>query len=308
MTRLTHLLFLSALLALAGCPDEAGDDDTAGDDDDATADDDDATGDDDDATADDDDDTTGDDDDDMTWPVEPQDGTVMLVYSTSMGVEVVFFQAFFWDLDIHSMPETALEPPDTMDECSVFVGTWDDLAMTGEMEPLNAGVLTLTGPTGSWEVTPTGGQDPYYQEMYMASEFEFEASYDLAGSGLDLAAFEETGALYLPAPTLLTAPDPSETLHVGSELEVTWSGSGEGQVLIQITAQTVDDQAGMVYCWADNDGAFTVPASALSQMPADSEIGLTFMDVVMEPREIDGRSITFWGGSVYYLMTQDIPG
>ena len=75
------LLFLLALLLMAGCTNRSGrldsdDDDSgiSGDDDDATGDDDDATGDDDDATGD-DDDATGDDDDDDDATGDDDDST-----------------------------------------------------------------------------------------------------------------------------------------------------------------------------------------------------------------------------------------
>lgn len=282
-----HLLAVpvAALLIALGCPDIAGDDDTSGDDDDLTADDDDAS--DDDATADDDDqaddddasdDDSAGDDDDSAGPLDVSGGATLYYYNTP-GHDWSFTEVLSLGASFSAVYEygkggsgPVFDSPSEIDTCAVNVYSPADFipGTEGVAVSLSAGTMTLGAPGGTFALEPSddgSGNISYGIELDASDPAALDTSYDLSSPGDAFPAFSL--AATMPPLLLLTSPDVTDYFDLAGALDVVWDGAVVGDDLwLQLYDEAMDDEINVqIDCWVDNDGAFTVPADAVDQLP-----------------------------------------
>lgn len=132
----------------------------------------------------------------------------------------------------------------------------------GQANPLDAGEIAIVGPDASRHtVTRTDffGMVVYGGDL-PASAFQPFAEYRLEATGSPmLPGF--SGSFWTPGSLTVTAPSSSGKLTVerSQSLDLRWEGQGNGEpVLIRMTQRNTT-----VVCRAEDDGEFTIPASAL---------------------------------------------
>ncbi len=292
-------LSLGLVLALVGCPtdpvgdDDAGDDDATGDDDTA---DDDATG---------DDDTVGDDD---TYVPDETDGQLTLTYTEAAepggGVSrSARFDARFRTLVTPATGEL-VPTPAGVDQCAVNVVDDDGLgaytAATFAYE--SAGTLILGGPFDDKPMGPTQlGDEVFYQLLLdVDGELAFATTYPVSADGDAFPAFETSVKLEMPAEINLTNPAVGGNFTLQGDYEVRWDGGDTETVwLLAASAEIAiwpweESAYGFLACEVLNDGAFTLPAPMLNQMP-DGDVSLSLVQTLTHYKEVDGRWLAFSG-------------
>ncbi len=299
-----RLLVPCALLALLlGCPvqppytdDDGADDDGADDDgaDDDAADDDGA------------DDDAGDDDagDDDSAP-DAVDGYVSISFYESpdgMGGTLTgaTLSGSFYDVISEASGGVSYGMPAAVDDCALTLYDYDDLTggQAAVYDYLDAGVLTVSGPGGPF--TPPfadlgNGYWAYQMSLQPGSQLQFGATYGVAASGDEFPAFDAPGSLEMPAAIQLLSPSQTgPAFSLGGPLDVAWSGGDPGTVMIYVSVASPQLDYGYIACEASNDGAFTVPAALIQQLP-DGSATLSLMQSNWTQVAAGGRWVTVAG-------------
>ena len=137
--------------------------------------------------------------------------------------------------------------------------------MTGDMPmAIDAGVIKLTIPSGTTGTISkmTFGPIISYNQALPADAFVPAAAYQVTSSGAAVPAF--MGTFYTPGDVTLTKPalplaDPA-LLPLNAPIDLAWTGTPDGSdVIVQIKQANT-----LLVCRVTDDGAFTIPVSALA--------------------------------------------
>lgn len=153
------------------------------------------------------------------------------------------------------------------------------LAPTAPTSYLDAGSMTISGPGISSQTvaaipnSPPGPTGTYYSSQFPAGTIVNGGNYTLTGSGGGgIAAFSVTQTV----PPAFTVSNFSSlaTIDRSQPTTVNWTGGGSGSVVITIDALHFDSTLTTAYqtfvaCTVPTiAGTFTIPAAALSYLPA----------------------------------------
>ena len=280
--------------AVAGCPGNEDDDDaTSLPDDDATADDDDS------GVA--DDDTTGDDDAFVPDLVEGEVLVELNEFNNGGGGTVSNgrLYAAFYDVITPASGGPVYVFPEGTDECAVTRYTQEDIndIDPGETVYQSAGLLTLAGSGGTWEVDPiAAGTVVFYQTtLTPGTQLVYDSNYSIRTDGDDYPSFFQQDALYVPPELHLTLPTPSQNIVLSGDYLVQWTGGGTRPVWLIAAINSVQD-FGMVHCKVANDGEFTIPGKYLLQLPEGGAGTLTLAQHDDTYVDVEGMWIKLSGG------------
>ena len=155
------------------------------------------------------------------------------------------------------------------------------------VKTVSAGDLTISSPDQSMELTRE--DDGYYRNAEAPAVFWNEGdSVTVSVSGSD--SFPELEASVVgAAPLVVTLPEFSEeglTIEKGSDLEVEWTGGGEGKVYIAISPRTEGDNdkpittPGIDCSFSAKPQRARLPASFIAQLPAPDNLVTYQVDIV----------------------------
>jgi hypothetical protein len=147
-----------------------------------------------------------------------------------------------------------------------------DLLDVGPMtlEGANTGALTLTynsGQSGAYTVTGTDGS-------LNAGTLAYDTTYTFYGDGDSAQGLDGfSGELYMPSELVLTAPAMEDvgwgmqgiTASLTSDLTLSWTGSSDGLVNVDLAGSSFEGDSGAIHCVAEDDGAFTIPAAMVTE-------------------------------------------
>lgn len=129
-----------------------------------------------------------------------------------------------------------------------------------------SGAASLDLPRG------VNGAFIYYQTTASTSEIVPGGVYSVAwpGAAGGVEAESWSNAVTMPASLSITSPSLTSTVTVGSSaLPMSWTGSSSVPVTIMLTiVETGTSNYTSISCRAADDGSFTIPASAISQLPS----------------------------------------
>lgn len=175
-----------------------------------------------------------------------------------------------WDDDVYGVIWT-LEPSD-----AEFHQIW------GAMEACDAGssvtreqwgdALTFQRDDGeSWSMGWDSSTSAYAVDDLAADTYDTGALYGLAAGAADAHPAFETGGFIAPVESF-SVSSPALTgsawpvLDVERDIDVRWSGSGGGFVLVWLAGLDTGER---LFCIADDDGQFTIDSGYLSGFDAD---------------------------------------
>lgn len=182
-----------------------------------------------------------------------------------------------------------LDPMDGIDDCGVLMQGHDGLFREGDLVWLDPGGVALTTATAStaldrqeggtvlnWQSDLTAAGSPAaYGDSFGLSVLGSSGSGDWAGfDGIELPDL-----VTLPAELNLAGPYAfgNGVVMERADLPLTWSGSSANPVSIEIwgIAGGGSGNEYMVTCSVTDDGAFTIPAAVLEELPAIHGVTLT---------------------------------
>jgi hypothetical protein len=146
--------------------------------------------------------------------------------------------------------------------------------MNGSMPmAVDAGTIELTLPSGTKGTISkmTFGPIVSYNQPLPADAFVPSGAYQISASGGGVPAF--TGTFYAPGDVTIAKPalplsDPAN-LPLDAPLDVAWTGTPDGSdVIIEIKQPGT-----LLVCRVMDDGAFTIPVSALAYLKASGSGG-----------------------------------
>ncbi len=88
--------------------------------------------------------------------------------------------------------------------------------------------------------------------------------------GDDFPAFDGPDSLVLSSALQLVSPAVPDYFEFDGELPLEWNGGSLPDVTIELFDDDLEDDDNVyVHCIADNDGAFTIPAAVVDELPWD---------------------------------------
>src|ERR1017187_2730241 len=166
-------------------------------------------------------------------------------------------------------------------------GSTSGVSAGGKLTSLDAGTITINGPTGSSLTNQALTEDASYDYSYTSYEglgipgqasFSLVAgTYTLSGAGgKDVGAFSTS--LTLGSPLTITGGLPSTVVR-SAGLPLSWTGGNASDlvVIVGLSENTIGTGSSAVTSGAEfictttaGQGGFTVPASILTQLPAST--------------------------------------
>lgn len=209
------------------------------------------------------------------------------------------FSASFWNVLQYGEPGEGgvdIAVPDAVDTCALTTWTLGDEATTGGVDGIQqdllAGALTLSSPDWSVELPPNANDGPttYYFELNPDHTIHHLAPYGVAAPGGQFPAFDVPDALELPAALVLDQPTTDTYFALdGGAWELLWSGGSEERLWVELANESPGDAAQVqINCDVLNDGAFTIPADLMAQVPEGPELRLTLDQPVSGTFEVEG--------------------
>jgi hypothetical protein len=217
------------------------------------------------------------------------------------------FVGNFWEDLVPGVPGKPVngpydwEGPDGLDDCALNVYDEADMEYTegtpGVSEERDAGVITLESPNWSvdiepWATTTQGSQ--YYFELDPYYEVHFDTFYDITVEGATFPAFDSFAELLVPDAIHLVYPVQAEQFELGAaDFDIEWEGGSLDQIWIELHhGSMLEFGNASITCVADNDGAFSIPAAMIAQLPAGELLNLSIsqprnVTVVVEDIEVD---------------------
>ena len=147
-----------------------------------------------------------------------------------------------------------------------------DLIDVGSMtlEGANSGALTMSynmGQSGAYTVAGTDG-------TVNAGTLAYDVTYTFNGDGDSAQGLGAlTGELYMPAKLALSSPAMGDvgmgmegiTVTAGSDLTLTWTGSSDGVLKVDLAGASFSGESGAIHCVLEDDGEHTIPADMVAQ-------------------------------------------
>ena len=259
---------LVAAFLLPGCPAGDDDDSAAGD---GTASDDDTTS---------DDDASGDDD---SPAAEARFGSVYVGHSLghAFGSDWDSYAtgAFFYDpASVTEVSgETVVDPLDGTGDCGLIVR--DFSVPSGDpWDYLSAGTLHVQGGDIDEELEPITAYGQVYYNLDLGGlgyAPSWGEPFSFAAQGADLPAFDQADAVTFPGgPLEITSPAlVGEVVIPHGDLAFAWTPGDAETLQLYVQGGLEDPQFGWrIECIAQDDGAFTVPAALVTQLPREDSV------------------------------------
>jgi hypothetical protein len=160
------------------------------------------------------------------------------------------------------------------------------------VDGLNGGPVTMSYNAGQSGAYTTPGGDG----SLSAGTLAYDTTYTFYGDGDEaqgLGAF--TGEIYMPAQLALTSPAVTDvgmgmmgiTVGLESDLTLTWSGSSDGVVKLDLAGASFSGESGAIHCLLADDGEHTIPAD----MVAEAHLGeLAMLNIMTLERATTGTA------------------
>ena len=195
-------------------------------------------------------------------------GTLAIVLDTTQkGTQSVNANAAF--IHIANQPNTYGYGYVTEGGCLTFQ---EQVNLTGTLTYLNAGNLTITGPTGTQPITQvTSGQVLAYGSSLPTSFFPSTGgTFTFQGTGgKDIGPFSVT--VSDPSPLVWTNQAAITSVNRNQDLKVTWTGGIPGTWVQIGGGSTTVSVSGTFICFAPvSAGQFTIPSYVLLASPVSS--------------------------------------
>ena len=192
-------------------------------------------------------------------------GTLAVVLDTNQkGTQSVFASATF--IRVQNQPNTYGYGYVTEGGCLVFQ---QQVNLTGTLSYLNAGTLSITGPTGMQPLPAvTQGGVLTYTSSFPTSFFpETGATFTFQGTGgPDIGPFSVT--VSDPSPLVWTNQAAITSVNRNQDLTVTWTGGIPGTWVLVGGGSTTVSVSGTFVCYVPvSAGQFTVPSYVLLASP-----------------------------------------
>ncbi len=197
----------------------------------------------------------------------PSNGSSTIVFANAAGVPQAFYLGSFYEMTDPYVSAIAFDTPSTPDTCGLTLYTQaESSAGTGGTQVAqSAGIVTLNGPTGLF--LPNQISVGVYQLNMDPAIFPFHSTWDMSGDGDLYPAF--AGSIEVPGAFDVITPVSGFALN--GRLQVTWTTPTVDPTPLTIRLETVNSatgDSGLIYCTVTNDGAFTIPAGMVNQLPA----------------------------------------
>jgi hypothetical protein len=169
-----------------------------------------------------------------------------------------------------------------------------DLMDVGPMtlEGANGGALTLSynsGQSGAYTVTGTDGS-------LNAGTLAYDTTYTFYGDGDSAQGLDGfSGEVDMPPQLALTSPALGDvgwgmqgvTVSTSADLTLTWTGSSDGLLNVDLSGASFDGDSGAIHCVAEDDGEFTIPAT----MVAEAHLGeMAMLNLLTLERATEGSA------------------
>jgi hypothetical protein len=212
------------------------------------------------------------------------------------------FSASFWSVVDPGDPGeggVTIAPPSDVDACALTLWTAEDAEVVGATpavrQELLAGAITLSGPSWSAEVLPNAndGATTYYFELDPDHVIDFDSTYSVAAPGGTFPGFDVPDAIALPADLWLLAPASDAWFALdGGDWALAWQGGSEEELWIELANEAPHPTDNVqITCRAANDGAFTIPAALMAQVPEGVELRLTLDQPVSSSFQVNGLTV-----------------
>jgi hypothetical protein len=184
--------------------------------------------------------------------------------------------------------------PDALGACASLTYTSEPSGDGWQRTIQSAGPVTFRGPSSLPALDPQPQLGNGYYGALDAASFAFASTWDVSALGSAFPAFDLLGDIEVPGDVILQFPGADFVLE--SPFDLRWSGGDpDVSVTIRITATDIVGVAnGRIVCEVPNDGAFSVPAPLIAQMPP----GVATAQVEHLRRtvsEVDGRAVRLEG-------------
>ena len=175
--------------------------------------------------------------------------------------------------------ESALAPSAFPNGCFTYpyqIAVDGDFPGLGPFIPLDAGTVSLTGPSGSGL---SNTALPETNDLYSTSNLQLlPGAYTLSSTGgKDVGQFQTT----ITVPAVLTVSNLPASVTRSAGLTLNWTGGNPSDTVVVSGRVLNGGTGGAFYCYTTaGAGGFTVPASVLDQLPAtDPRNGDSLVDV-----------------------------
>lgn len=174
---------------------------------------------------------------------------------------------------------------------------------------MDVGPLNLEGPSaGPLTLTYNASQDGAYTKAgtdgtLPGGTLAFDTTYSFSGSGDSAQGIGPfSGEVYLPERLALTSPAYQDVgmgmqgikVNPTANLALTWSGSSEGDLTVELAGGSMGGDTGSIHCRLVDDGAYTIPAAMVSQVPLGDMAFFNMLTLKRNTRgdaEADGLTI-----------------
>ncbi|MCB9686662.1 MAG: hypothetical protein H6738_23635 [Alphaproteobacteria bacterium] len=237
-----------------------------------------------------------------TWedtgtPDLPDDGYLTVVWvKTNDDAPEAYLTGELYTEHAPGVSGVSFRRPHGPDDCRLTAYTIEQLAQgtLPDRTLESAGTLALTSPTSAARNIANGRDTRYYATLD-AGTVPFGQAWSVSAPGATFPAFDAPDGIGMPAARTLTSPSPG--FSVSGDLELAWTGGDGTELKLTIEATGATSDRALIQCRVVDDGAFTVPGSLMTRLPA-GRVSVRFDQSRTDRLDVQGRWLTLTGSVV----------